>query len=237
MKIAIIGAGISGLSQYLFFRKLGLTDDQSVVLYEACQIRPERSTDESNIETYNASVIGASIGLSSTGLKVLKRLDPDLYDEILQSGHVITSWKLSSARGWTLAEVPAGGEDEMTVMIGRDAFRRILRKRVPEEVTRQSKVFEVELTGDAYSAELVFEDLSKEWFDLIVFADGIWLVGRRAIFGGQGKDEHEYSPHYEYVPTHVPIPTEASTDGSSEVSSEPGASSQARCSGTFLTVK
>ncbi|KAF2170010.1 hypothetical protein M409DRAFT_19623 [Zasmidium cellare ATCC 36951] len=197
MEIAIVGAGISGLSQYLFFRKLGLTDIHSIVIFEARQIKPGSSTGEQNAETYNASVIGASIGLSSTGLKVLKRLDPDLYDEVLQSGHVITSWKLSSSRGWTLAEIPAGGEDEMTVMIGRDAFWKILRKRVPDEAIQRRKVVDVELAHDASGSRLVFEEGSTERFDLVVSADGIWSIGRRAFFGGQGKQRYEYSPHYE----------------------------------------
>lgn len=148
-------------------------------------------------------MLQASIGISTTGLKVLKRLDLELYDEILRTGHVITSWKLSSARGWTLAEIPAGGENEMMVMIGREALWGILKRRVPEEVIQRQKVVDVRL-GDTESdrgPQLVLKRASTEPVacDLAVFADGIWSVGRKAMFGSsdQNNDSYEYAPIYE----------------------------------------
>lgn len=64
-KIAIIGAGIAGLSQYLWLRKVGLLDGHSVTIYEARDAPDSTSSAAGNIETYNASLIGASIGLST----------------------------------------------------------------------------------------------------------------------------------------------------------------------------
>lgn len=85
----------------------------------------------------------------------------------------------------------------MTVMIGREAFWRILRKRVPDEAIRRRKVVDIKFASDEDGSSLVFADRSTERFDLVVCADGIWSVGRRALFGGQGKDSYKYSPHYQ----------------------------------------
>lgn len=82
-------------------------------------------------------------------------------------------------------------------MIGREAFWKILRKRVPDRGIRLRKVVDVKIAMDGGGSSLVFQDGSTEGFDFVVSADGIWSVGRRALFGGQGKDAYEYSPHYE----------------------------------------
>ncbi|KAI8625246.1 FAD/NAD(P)-binding domain-containing protein [Xylariaceae sp. FL1651] len=197
MKIAIIGAGISGVSQYLWLRKAGLLDDHTVTIYEAREAQDHGATSQANAETYNASVIGASIGLSPTGLHVLQRLDHDLYDEILRTGHIIRSWRMSNARGWTLANSPAGGKDEMTVMIGREACCQILRKRVPDQVIVKRKVVDVKLAEGNSKPALVFQDRTREEVDLVIACDGIWSRARRAMFGAQDREEYEYSPHYE----------------------------------------
>ena len=78
-------------------------------------------------------------------------------------------------------------------MIGRDAFWRTLRKRIPDGAIQRRKIVDIELVDDAFGPMLVFEDQSTEGFDLVVSADGIWSVGRRAIFGGQGKEIYQYS--------------------------------------------
>ena len=96
VKIAIIGAGISGLSFYLFLDKLGLTKHHGVTIYEAREAQDRTVTGEEHVETYNASVIGASIGLSTNGLRVLQCLDQGLYDELIKTGHVLKTCKLTS---------------------------------------------------------------------------------------------------------------------------------------------
>ncbi|KAJ3577937.1 hypothetical protein NPX13_g2625 [Xylaria arbuscula] len=197
MKIAIIGAGISGLSQYLWLRKVGLLDDHSITIYEARDAQDRSASTAVNLETFNASVIGASIGLSATGLHVLKRLDRELHDVIVRTGHVIRTWRMSNARGWTLARVPTGGEDQMMVMIGREACCQILRDRVPDEVIVRRKVVGVKLAEGNNRPRLMFHDEMEEEFDLVIGCDGIWSRTRRAMFGGEGHDEYDFSPIYE----------------------------------------
>ncbi|KAI8952816.1 FAD/NAD(P)-binding domain-containing protein [Xylaria longipes] len=197
MKIAIIGAGISGLSVFLWLRKVGLLDEHSVTIYEAREAQDRSATAAANLETYNASVIGASIGLSPTGLHVLERLDQGLYDEVLRTGHIIRSWRMSNARGWTLANSPAGGEDERMVMIGRDACCQILRKRVPDDAIVRRKVIDVKLAEGNNKPRLVFQDQTTEEFGFVIACDGIWSQVRRAMFGSQDRDQYEFSPKYE----------------------------------------
>ncbi|KAI0426481.1 FAD/NAD(P)-binding domain-containing protein [Xylaria sp. FL1042] len=196
-KIAIIGAGISGLAQYLWLRKVGLVDDHSITIYEARDAQCTSATATSNPETYNASVIGGSIGLSATGFHVLKRLDPGLYEEILKTGHIIRTWRLSNARGWTLATLPAGRENEMMVMIGREACCQIFRSRVPDEAIVRRKVIDVKLAEGNNKPTLVFQDQKTEEFDFVIACDGIWSRVRRAMFGGQDVDQYEFAPRYE----------------------------------------
>ncbi|KAI0907846.1 FAD/NAD(P)-binding domain-containing protein [Ustulina deusta] len=197
MKIAIIGGGISGLSVYLWLRKVGLLDGHSITIYEAREAQDRSATAAANPETYNASVIGASIGLSPTGLHVLERLDPELHEEMLRTGHIIRTWRVSNARGWTLAKSAAGGGNEMMVMIGREACCQVLRNRVPDEAVVRRKVIDVTLANGNNGPRLVFQDQTIEEFDFVIACDGIWSRTRRAMFGGQDLDQYEFSPRYE----------------------------------------
>ena len=198
MRIAIIGAGISGLSFYLFLRKLGLTDKHHITIYEAREAVDRSTAAKHNAETYNASVIGASIGLSVNGLKVLKRLDEDLLDEVMRTGHVITTCKISTARGWILANVPVGPNDEEMLMIGREDFWRCLKKRTPGSLIARKKLANIEIADSTSTSMLLLSDSSNVEADLVVGADGIWSVVRRTIFdGGEGSGEYKYSPNFE----------------------------------------
>ncbi|KAI1351599.1 FAD/NAD(P)-binding domain-containing protein [Xylaria sp. FL0043] len=196
-KIAIIGAGISGLAQYLWLRKVGLLGGNSITIYEARDAQSTGATSTPNPETYNASVIGGSIGLSATGSHVLKRLDQELYDEILRTGHIIRTWRLSNARGWTLATLPAGGENEKMVMIGRETCCQIFRNRVPDEAIVRRKVIDVKLAEGNNKPMLVFQDQKTEGYDFVIACDGIWSRTRRAMFGGQDGYPYDFAPRYE----------------------------------------
>lgn len=196
MRISIVGGGISGLSLYLWLKKLGLDQKHDVKLYEARQNTSGTAADQTNTETYNASVIGASIGLSANGLKVLQRYDQGLYDEVMKAGHVLRTCKVSNARGWILADVPMGPNEHATLMVGREELWQSLKRKVPESVIVRKKVIKVQIRETVNV--LHFSDGSEEVADLIVGADGIWSVVRRAIFDApEGKSEYEYSPHYE----------------------------------------
>ena len=161
MKIVILGAGVSGLSFYLFLEKLGITKSHEIIIYESRdasrasldqplglnldQAGPSKDADSGSAQIYDASKIGGALGLAANGLGVVKRLDPAIYDELMRTGHVTKRWRLSNARGWTLSDIRMIGKDDEGVMVLREEFWRILRHRVPEGVIRRGKVVGLEV--------------------------------------------------------------------------------------------
>lgn len=124
VKIIIIGAGISGLSTYLFLRKhlpRSTTDEHEIKIYEAYDIQ------KSNVIASNAingdshgetdpnltpQAVGG-IGISRNGLAVLSRLDEDgandsqssIVESVALHGHPIERWEISTARGFSIAHI------------------------------------------------------------------------------------------------------------------------------------
>ncbi|KAK5684001.1 hypothetical protein LTS10_003865 [Elasticomyces elasticus] len=175
MRICVIGAGISGLSLYLWLDKLGLTTDHEVTIYER---RPDVSVDDGS----DISILGGSIGITANGMRVIRTLDEQLFTDVVRAGHRISNWRISTARGWTLADAPTGGPSDDSVIIGREDFLK--------------KVIDIEIRSTVNVMK--FDDGSSVEADLVVGADGIWSILRRVMFGGQGEaKDYQYAPHYE----------------------------------------
>lgn len=193
MHIAIIGGGISGLSLYLWLRKLGVTDHHSVTIHEARSAAPATSRKDGYPQISNASFIGGALGFSPVGLRVLRRLDPGLEQEILRLGHRMSRWRMSNARGWTLGETDldsgSGG-----VFIGRTAFWQCLRRRVPDEVVvghkKAANILTASDTGSG-KCRIVFEDGTEITPDFVAGCDGIWSRVRKAVLGQDVKPAYE----------------------------------------------
>lgn len=170
MRIVIIGGGISGLSFYLWLQKLNLTTPHTITIYEARHSTTATATPTSLADplTSNSTSIGGVLGFSPVGLRVLRRLDPQLEQEILAKGHWMGRWRMSNARGWVLGEtevVESGGG----VLIGREVFWQCLRRRVPDGVVLGGKkVVEVLACDETISGkcEIVFEDGARVVSDL-----------------------------------------------------------------------
>ena len=237
VKIIIIGAGISGLSTYLFLRKHLLlnnpSQDHEISIYEAYDIKQsafnatlngtvkgERDhtlpTDETE-PIFTPQAIGSAIGISKNGLSVLSRLDETLPDaksghggcksiisRLATHGHPIERWEISTARGFTIVDVnlappknksnSSKAEDQAAskkrdlyhgIMIARQAAWEILRDAVlavSPDVVLQKKVVDV-VIGDGTRRNIVkFKDGSEEEADLVIGADGLRSVVRRAMF-------------------------------------------------------
>lgn len=129
MKIIIIGAGIAGLSSYIFLTKHLARErptDYSITIYEAYdvkhgQVRHDadadadapgreglpRSEDEDG-DLFTAKVIGNAIGLGRNGLAVLSRMDEDgdggLLAQIQRRGNCVSKWRIMTARGWKIVD-------------------------------------------------------------------------------------------------------------------------------------
>lgn len=194
MKIAIVGAGISGLSLYLWLHKLGVTDAHQVLLFERRQ--DSHHDDGVDEPSYSFSRIGGSLGLAANGLRVLRKLDESLYNEVVETGSRVSGWRITNARGWTLADVATGDPGDESIMLGRNDFCQGLRNRVPDSVIVNKKVAKVAF-GD-HANTLKFDDGGETSADMVVGADGIWSAVRRAMFDGDADNEpYQYPPHYE----------------------------------------
>jgi len=194
MRIAIVGAGLSGLCFYLFLRNTGLLDAHDVLIYEFRDVTEGDSSSPEAESNYNASLNGGALGLALNGLNVLRRLDQVLYEEIIKAGHHINSWKLSNARGWKLGEIPAKFEGESGIMIWRRDIWRCFRKRVVDSAFVRKKLVNVEVPQVGPQI-LHFSDETCAPADLVIGADGIWSVVRKAVL--EEPNASKFLPHYE----------------------------------------
>jgi hypothetical protein len=125
MKIAIVGAGISGLSAYLFLKKhlpAETVDSSGKTIYHAYQITiydshavPSRSDVSSSksdgIVTYDGLLIRGGLGVVPNGLRVRRALDPKIYEEILRLGYSVDQFQFRNAYNGVLGSMPCGNND------------------------------------------------------------------------------------------------------------------------------
>ncbi len=212
MKIAIVGAGISGLSLYLFLRKhiTALKDDE-IIIYETYQA-PRRKDGQNS--TYGqslrdgASFIGAGLGIGPNGMRILRKLNPQLHDTVAAQGYPNTRIQFKNAHNQTLGSMPTvdGSQEdaEYMVMTSRQGFWDCLRDIVPDEALQCGETVDrvTEIDGRRYVLE--FKDGSKTGeFDMIVGADGVKSGIKKAVLGDGVKDD--YPPKYKYVESIVSL--------------------------------
>lgn len=162
MQIIIIGAGIAGLSSYIFLTKHLLNDDTSgshtARIIERYDIRTTRSFSPNhdsngnddpqspNVSTSTSKPIGSAIGIGKNGLSVLSRMDEqgEVLEQFKRRGNCISTWKMGTARGFKLVDANVASSDSLgtgkdsqkasqpTVMIARQTAWEILRDKVLE---------------------------------------------------------------------------------------------------------
>lgn len=188
MKISIVGAGISGLTTYLFLRKhLPNSSTHSITIYEAydtSKLYTNSTTHDPSADHFLVTAIGNALGISANGLNVLRRLDSHLFDEVVSRGCPVHTWKITNARGWNLvdAKIPGSEEGEVqSIMIARQALWEVLWSRVPDGVVVNRKVVDV-VARKAKRNEVAFADGGVEEADLVVGADGLRSIVRTAMF-------------------------------------------------------
>jgi hypothetical protein len=131
VKIIIIGAGVSGLSSYLFLYKHLLSSasrsSHDIEIYDAYDVRGsdfvslktphadaykgDGKDDPRREPSFGPQTIGAAIGLSRNGLNVLARCDTEqgedastLVKKVVSCGHPYQRWEVSTARGFKLVD-------------------------------------------------------------------------------------------------------------------------------------
>ncbi|GKZ24486.1 hypothetical protein AbraIFM66951_010710 [Aspergillus brasiliensis] len=200
MKIVIIGAGISGCAAYLTLRKhlppppsSSPTQDHEYTIYEA------HPTSSSN------PTIGGALGIAPNGLRVLERLDSDLLRDAVRGGYMVDHGNLKDKHGRVLMRLPCsssitttrGGSDkgkEIHLLgTSRHSIWQCLRARVPDEIIINKRVASVRAHATERNVVTFVDGSEPVEADLVIGADGLWSVVRKALFDG----EDAYPPHYE----------------------------------------
>ena len=204
MKIIIVGAGVSGLSTYLQLRKvLPASNSHTILVYESQEPRGSISAADSAPSptkaeglTDSTAVVGNSIGLGPSSVRLLKHIDDRLYELFKAQGYVNHSYTFKTARGHTLAVTSTGDTglpEEYTISCPRESLRQCLHQVVGEDKIKYRKVVKVDLSGKRPLAR--FADGGEEDADLIVGADGVRSIIKKAVFGQD--NDNEYAPRYE----------------------------------------
>ncbi|OJD16510.1 hypothetical protein AJ78_03323 [Emergomyces pasteurianus Ep9510] len=206
MKIVIIGAGIGGCAAYLSLKKRlpkppSPSQDHEYTIYEAYDTPREFEAPHPLGETHSASlVVGGGLGVGPNGLNVLRRLDEELFHDVVRAGYPYATMKFMNSYGSTLMRMSSrgGSKPEInSVSMSRHAIWRTLRSRIPDEALVTKRV--VEVVANANGRNIIkFADGSADVeADLVIGADGLKSVTKRALFPGEATDP--YPPQYQGV--------------------------------------
>jgi 2-polyprenyl-6-methoxyphenol hydroxylase-like FAD-dependent oxidoreductase len=211
--IAIVGAGVGGCTTYLFLKKhlSPHIPDLDIHIYESYPPPPylsksrqeSPSTRRKDIEetpnlhstptTNVTTALGGGLGLAPNGIRVLKKLDPEIYSRIKASSHETDIFTLQISSGRILGNFPAGGKryGHGTMMIMRAALHDAVLEKVDlKDISFEKKVKSV-IDGEG-RVKIEFEDGESVEVDFVVGADGVWGKTKEAIPENAGlKAEYE----------------------------------------------
>ncbi|PTI89577.1 FAD-dependent monooxygenase [Mammaliicoccus vitulinus] len=160
MKIAVIGAGIGGLTAAGLLCQTG----HDVYVYE---------------KRNNLDQVGAGLGIGSNVLKALKQYK--MAYAIEQEGQSLRKIEIKSDLDEFLNALMMNQDDNLNVTIHRNVLHEILKTHVPKErILLNHKLTDFKQTPD--SVRLYFENGVEEQFDLVIAADGIHSVVRTNIY-------------------------------------------------------
>lgn len=213
MKIVIIGAGIGGLGVYLFLQKhlckfqlskLSL-EVIEVVIYETYnavkrEAHAKNTAEDEALEGFVTDAVGGALGVGPNGMRVLRDLDEGLFQEVADQGYPVSHFHIQNAYGWSLANFPATDKANpplQTILISRQALWHSLRERIPDHAIIRKTVSGV--TCGNHRPRISFTNGSPEAeADLIIGADGVRSVAKKAILGGSS-EKVDYAAIYELV--------------------------------------
>ncbi|WP_323704033.1 FAD-dependent monooxygenase [Mammaliicoccus sp. Dog046] len=160
MKIAVVGAGIGGLTVAGLMCQIG----HDVNVYEGKD---------------NLDQVGAGIGIGSNALKALKQYR--MAYAIEQEGQPLEQIKIHSDLDENLSALNMKQDDTHNITIHRNVLHEILKTYVPSErIHLNHKVTEFKPTGDG--VRLCFDNGEVEEFELVIAADGLHSNIRTQIY-------------------------------------------------------
>ncbi|PHH76419.1 hypothetical protein CDD82_3998 [Ophiocordyceps australis] len=201
MKIAIVGAGISGCATYLLLKKhlpppLG-DEPHSITIYEA---HDTATSQEDRDQDSSTPTVGGGLGVGANGLGVLKRLEEKLLCEVVASGYVVPTIVFKTKHATVLVRAQHqcnnGSDAQMhTVASSRHRLWSCLRSRIPESDIVVKQVTHV-VADPMRRNTISFADGSPSVeADMVIGADGVKSPTRRALFPDSEHDD--FSPHFE----------------------------------------
>ena len=195
MKIVIVGAGISGLTTYLFLKKLSseLNDTIDITLYERYNSAPKHVDPDDKTSIPASTTVGGALGIAPNGLQVLRHLDEDLYLQLGSLGCSISHFSMQNSHGYTLSRFSAtdsGNPPMHTLLISRQLLWNTLRSKVPDEDVVHANVARVESCSDAPPRLIFVDDSPHVEADLLIGADGVRSVVKKTVTGDGKKDHH-----------------------------------------------
>ncbi|KAK2738376.1 hypothetical protein FQN55_000584 [Onygenales sp. PD_40] len=202
MKIVIIGAGIGGCAAYLSLKKRlpkpSPDEDHEYTIYEAHDTSTNMKSHRDQGETHSATLlVGGGLGVGPNGLKILERLDEELFHDVVRAGYPYGTMKFMNSYGYTLMRMSTRGADPAinSVSMSRQAIWECLRRRVPDEILVKKRVVEVVVSPEGRNI-IKFADGSPDVeADLIIGADGLKSRTKRALFPESNEDP--FPPHYD----------------------------------------
>lgn len=216
MKIAIIGAGISGCTAYLLLKKHlpkpGPAEDNSITIYEAYDTDKDTTYSERGEGPTHSStlIVGGGLGVGANGLNVLKRLDEDVLRDIVRGGYVVPTMNMKSKDGTVLVRTQPTGDPSSAnnhqqnmnmVASSRHSLWRCLRVRIPDSDILTKRVASVVANPDGRNLVNFADGSPPIEADLVIGADGLKSTAKRALF--QNATEDPFPAQYEYVLHHI----------------------------------
>ena len=197
----IVGAGISGLTTYLFLSKLlrpklDASTELEILIYESHEApkNADRLSPSLIAPSAFAQGVGGVLGISPNGLRVLKHLDEDVFRSVANKGYPVSTFSFRNSHGTKLADFSTTNFSDPplnTVMISRQALWDALRDRVPDSAISRKSVSRAFLASHSRGPRIQFADGSPDdEVDLVVGADGVRSVVKRAVTGDGKIDQY-----------------------------------------------
>lgn len=169
MNILISGCGIAGLTAVLFLQGKG---------HEITIIERARSGDHR----------GYGLSIKGFGVQILRQLN--LYQKLLENELVLNHYSVYDRLGRLVRKFSKSTINDLTggtVAIARSQLHRILFDGLHPSVKRYYGRIIASVTTEGTTVVVVYDDGTREEFDLVIVAEGIRSSTRRMLWGGNAE--------------------------------------------------
>mmetsp|Transcript_16457 Transcript_16457/g.42653 ORF Transcript_16457/g.42653 Transcript_16457/m.42653 type:complete len:592 (-) Transcript_16457:124-1899(-) len=185
LRVLVAGGGLAGL-----------------IVAAACHSKGMRVALFEQASSY--APYGGPIQIQSNALRALQRINPDVYNELIEKG-TVTADRVSGLKiGYDAGNALAGKYDKgdwlvrfdtvgpaleagltPTVVVDRPVIQQIFVKHgfPPGTVRIRSRISKYEVLGEGRGVKATLEDGTVAYADVLVGADGIWSSVRKQMFG------------------------------------------------------